>query len=39
MKKNILFSLISVLAISVFETGGADKNLPGYTDTPVIPGQ
>ena len=39
MKKNILFSLISVLAIFVFETGGADKNLPGYTDTPVIPGQ
>ncbi len=39
MKKIILFSLIPLLAISVFETGAAEKNLPGYTDTPVIPGQ
>ena len=39
MKKTILSSLIPVLAISVFETSAADKNLPGYTDTPKIPGQ
>ena len=39
MKKIIFFSLLPMLAIFVFETAAADKNLPGYTDTPVIPGQ
>ncbi len=39
MKKNILFSLTVLLLASGFETVAADKKLPGYTDTPVIPGQ
>ena len=39
MKKIILFSFILLPSVSVFETAAADKNLPGYTDTPVIPGQ
>ncbi|MCH2379702.1 MAG: DUF1080 domain-containing protein, partial [Pedosphaera sp.] len=39
MKTNILFSLTVLLVASGIETAAADKKLPGYTDTPVIPGQ
>ena len=39
MKKFLLFPLVPMLVISVFETAAADKTLPGYSDTPVIPGQ
>jgi|TARA_B100000959_G_scaffold263096_1_gene302130 hypothetical protein len=39
MKKTFVFSLTMFAAAFVFNAGAADKKLPGYTDTPVIPGQ
>ncbi|SVD78377.1 uncharacterized protein METZ01_LOCUS431231, partial [marine metagenome] len=39
MKKTFIFFLTIFVAAFVFNTDAADKKLPGYTDTPVIPGQ
>ena len=39
MKRTVLFSMGALLLASGFEAIAADKKLPGYTDTPVIPGQ
>ena len=39
MKRTILFSLGALLLVAGADTKAADKKLPGYTDTPIIPGQ
>ncbi len=39
MKRTILFSLGALLLVAGADTMAADKKLPGYTDTPIIPGQ
>jgi len=39
MKKTALFSIMVLAAGFVLEANAADKKLPGYTDTPKIPGQ
>jgi len=39
MKKTALFSLTMLAASFAFDANAADKKLPGYTDTPIIPGQ
>ena len=39
MKKIILLSLLIAPFFCVYHAGAADNKLPGYTDTPVIPGQ
>ncbi len=39
MKKTILSSLFVAATIIAPEAGASDKKLPGYTDTPMIPGQ
>ena len=39
MKRTILFSLGAVLLAAGADINAADEKLPGYTDTPIIPGQ
>ncbi|SVB54876.1 uncharacterized protein METZ01_LOCUS207730, partial [marine metagenome] len=39
IKKFTLLSIGLLLAAFVFDVSAADKKLPGYNDTPVIPGQ
>ena len=39
MKRSLYFSLGLLLVATATESSAAGKNLPGYTDTPVIPGQ
>ena len=39
IKKINLLSIGLLLAAFVFDVSAADKKLPGYNDTPVIPGQ